>query len=358
MENKQGNNKVDKNNSGQGLDRKIGSSENRKIDLSTSERRTTNDKRIAGRFAPTPSGHMHVGNARTALVAWLSARSKGGRFIWRLEDLDTPRIIEGAAEQAKRDMAWLGLDWDEGGDEGGDYGPYVQSERSERYERALDVLYERGRIFPCSYSRKELRSIASAPHVLGSSTYPAELRPSSLSDEWYDEFRNSEEGRDVALRFMVDSGLCLFEDLVFGSISSDVAQETGDFVLKRRDGVYAYQLAVVVDDIEMGITEVVRGADLLSSTARQILLIRALGGELPSYAHLPLLLDHEGNKLSKRNQDLEIRYLSSQGYKPEKLVGEFMYGLQQIDQPEDMSCLEALAVFDPSKIGQEDQIWP
>ncbi|MEM8997566.1 MAG: glutamate--tRNA ligase family protein, partial [Acidobacteriota bacterium] len=235
-----------------------------------------------GRWAPTPSGFLHVGNARSALLAWLSIRSAGGRFLYRLEDLDPPRVLGGAAEQAEDDLRWLGLDWDEGGGLDGPRGPYEQSRRSDRYESALGRLAADGRLFPCHRTRRELRDIASAPHGPGGPAYPPRLRPAELEPDWYDAFVGTEPGEGAAaLRFRVDPGVVTFRDGLFGECRQDVAAEVGDFVLKRRDGLYAYQLAVIVDDLAMGVDEVVRGVDLLDSTARQIQLIRALGGREP-----------------------------------------------------------------------------
>ncbi|MEM1041450.1 MAG: tRNA glutamyl-Q(34) synthetase GluQRS [Bacteroidota bacterium] len=271
-----------------------------------------------GRFAPSPTGLLHVGSARTALAAWLSARSQGGQFVWRIEDLDPPRAVAGTAEAALDDLRWLGLDWDEGPDIDGPHAPYVQSERYALYEAALRQLAEAGRLFPCRRSRKDLRAIASAPHgASGSPPYPASLRPTGLAPGWF----NRADGSDAALRFLIAEGAVTFEDYVQGTVSETVSETTGDFVLKRRDGLYAYQLAVVVDDLAMGITEVVRGADLLGSTARQVQLIEALGGARPAYAHLPLVLNAEGEKLSKRDEALALRSLRDRGVAPEALVG-------------------------------------
>lgn len=259
---------------------------------------------MKGRYAPSPTGLIHVGNARTALAAWLSVRSQSGTFIWRLEDLDGPRVIPGMAEAAMEDLAWLGLDWDEG--------PYVQSERSVFYEVALARLAAAGRLFPCRRSRKDLQSIASAPHgPEGSSPYPAVFRPQSrpehLEPGWFEQLS------DAAIRFKVHDRLVEWIDRVYGRQTERVDQTVGDFVLKRRDGLYAYQLAVVVDDLLMGITEVVRGADLLDSTARQIQLIEALGGTRLVYAHVPLVVNAQGEKLSKRDAGLTLRSLREEG---------------------------------------------
>lgn len=286
-----------------------------------------------GRFAPSPTGLVHVGTARTALAAWLSVRSRGGAFVWRLEDLDAPRTVEGAAQAALDDLAWLGLDWDEGPDVGGPHAPYLQSERAHHYEAALDALCEAGRLFPCRYSRKDLQELASAPHgPEGQPPYPARLRPRRLAPAWLEELRAMPDP-DAAIRFRVDPEPVTFVDGVAGPVTERVDETVGDFVLKRRDGFYAYQLAVVVDDLLMGITEVVRGEDLLASTARQIQLITALGGSPPSYAHLPLVVNAAGEKLSKRDAGLTLRALREAGVRPEQLVGYLGYSLGLLEEP-------------------------
>ena len=274
-----------------------------------------------GRFAPSPTGGLHLGSALVALVAWLSVRSQGGVYIWRVEEIDGPRVIPGTAEQQMDEAQWLGLDWDEGPDIGGPNVPYFQSERSDEYEAALATLADAGRLFPCMISRKDLRNIASAPHGRhGQPPYPKELRPADLSEDWFDTYKKSENA-DAALRFLVNDNPVSFNDAVMGALNENVAETTGDFVLKRRDGVYAYQLAVVVDDIDMGITEVVRGADLLDSTARQVQLIEALGGHTPTYAHLPLILNENGDKLSKQDGALTLAVLREANVRPEAIVG-------------------------------------
>ncbi|MEM8559635.1 MAG: tRNA glutamyl-Q(34) synthetase GluQRS [Bacteroidota bacterium] len=301
---------------------------------------------VRGRFAPSPTGLLHVGSARTALVAWLSVRSQKGTFVWRLEDLDGPRVVPGVAAEQMRDLAWLGLDWDEGPalataggiafEAKGEVGPYRQSDRFGRYEAALDRLAAHGHLFPCDRSRKDLLELASAPHAneysggAGMPAYPKALRPAELALDWYVRYRSDPPTpRDVgsALRFRVDDAPVSFHDRVQGPLTQDVAAETGDFVLKRRDGVYAYQLAVVVDDIAMGVTEVVRGADLLDSTGRQIQLIRALGGEEPAYAHVPIVVNADGEKLSKRDDALTLAHLRDAGVEPQRLVGVLAHSL-------------------------------
>jgi glutamyl-tRNA synthetase len=291
---------------------------------------------VRGRYAPSPTGLIHLGNARTALAAWLSVRSQGGAFVWRVEDLDGPRTVPGLAETQLEDLAWLGLDWDEGPDAGGPHAPYLQSERTAIYEAALARLAEAGRLFPCRRSRKDLQELASAPHGGEGPPYPSEFRPADLSPDWYSEYvADAQSGsrgaasmgsasmgsNSTALRFLVDSAEVHFDDRVYGPLAERVDQTVGDFVLKRRDSLFAYQLAVVVDDLAMGITEVVRGADLLSSTARQIQLIAALGGMVPAYAHVPLVVGPEGEKLSKRDGALSLRSMREEGIAAETICG-------------------------------------
>ncbi len=293
-----------------------------------------------GRYAPSPTGLIHVGNARTALAAWLSVRSRSGTFVWRLEDLDGPRVIPGMAEAAMEDLAWLGLDWDEG--------PYVQSERSAFYEEALARLAAAGRLFPCRRSRKDLQSIASAPHgPEGSAPYPAAFRPERLDPDWFGQLS------DAAVRFQVHDRPVEWTDQVYGRQTERVDQTVGDFVLKRRDGLYAYQLAVVVDDLLMGINEVVRGADLLESTARQIQLIKALGGTPPVYAHVPLVVNAQGEKLSKRDAGLTLRSLQEAGMRPEALAGYLGWSLGILDRAEPCPAAELVPLFAWEKVSRE-----
>lgn len=280
-----------------------------------------------GRFAPSPTGLLHVGSARTALAAWLSVRQQGGTFVWRIEDLDPPRVVAGMIEAALEDMAWLGMDWDEGPDahessrQRGPHAPYHQSARAALYDQALARLAAGGHLFPCSLSRSDLLTLASAPHGDGGlPPYPAALRPTLLAANWYAEYRAGAMP-DCALRFPAHDRPVQFHDRILGPQTERVDQTCGDFVLKRRDGIFAYQLAVVVDDLEMGITEVVRGQDLLDSTGRQIQLIQALDGRPPDYAHLPLVVNAAGEKLSKRDAGMTLRELRQRGAEPEAVVG-------------------------------------
>ena len=311
-----------------------------------------------GRYAPSPTGLLHVGNARTALAAWLSVRAAGGAFIWRTEDLDPPRILPGAAEAALADLTWLGLDWDEGPDRGGPYPPYRQSRCGPIYEEALDHLFEAGRLFPCRISRKDLLMIASAPHGAGeTSPYPPDLRPVQLDASWLEDLRRSCKP-EAAIRFRVHTSPVSYTDYLHGTLTERVDLTVGDFVLKRRDGLYAYQLAVVVDDLRMQITEVVRGMDLLASTARQIQLIEALGGTVPAYAHLPLVLNASGEKLSKRDYGITLRDLRATGVLPEQLTGYLACSLGLLDRPTGCHARDLIPLFDWSRIPRKPWVLP
>jgi len=301
-----------------------------------------------GRYAPSPTGPIHVGNARTALAAWLSVRSRGGAFVWRLEDLDAPRLVPGMARQQQEDLAWLGLDWDEGPGSGlaaGPYAPYCQSQRAAFYEAALERLAAAGRLFPCRRSRRDLAALASAPH--GPETgapYPAAFRPQRLDPGWYERLRATAHP-DAAVRFRVDERPIAWTDRIHGRREERVDATIGDFVLKRRDGLYAYQLAVVVDDLAMAIDDVVRGADLLDSTARQLQLIAALGGAPPAYAHLPLVVNANGEKLSKRDRGLALRSLREAGVAAPALTGWLGWSLGLLARPEPCRPADLLPLF-------------
>jgi glutamyl-tRNA synthetase len=260
-----------------------------------------------GRFAPSPTGDVHLGTARTALLAWLDARRAGDGFVLRVEDLDTARVVPGAEARQLEDLRWLGLDWDEGPDVGGPFAPYRQSERRELYREALARLDT----FPCYCSRKEL-AVVSAPHAgEDGPPYPGTCRA-----------RREPGPRPPALRFRVPAGIVEFVDGRAGPQRQDVLAAVGDFVVCRADGTPSYQLAVVVDDAAMAIEHVVRGEDLLGSTARQILLYRALGHVPPRFTHVPLVLDETGARLAKRNASEMIAARRARGERPEDVIGE------------------------------------
>jgi glutamyl-tRNA synthetase len=274
-----------------------------------------------GRFAPSPTGAMHLGNARTALLAWLDARSRGGQFVMRIEDLDRARIGAGAEARLYDELAWLGLDWDEGSDVGGPFAPYRQSERSALYDAAIDHLLAAGRAFLCACSRADIARAASAPHPGEADgdegpRYPGTCR--GLSDAEV-RARAAAAGRAPAVRFDGRGEKIDFVDLVHGPVPAD-AVDVDDFVLRRSDGTASYQLAVVVDDAAMAITHVVRGDDLLSSTPRQLALYHALELRAPAFGHVPLLLAPGGERLAKRTRPEPLGALRERGVPPERVV--------------------------------------
>ena len=275
-----------------------------------------------GRFAPTPSGRMHLGNVFSALMAWASVRSQNGSLILRVEDLDIRAHNPQYTSLLLDDLQWLGLTWDKG--------PYYQSRRTELYQEALLDLRQQGLLYPCFCSRADLHA-AQAPHASdGTYVYAGTCRNLSQSER-----KELSSHKIPATRIHVPNKIYAFEDKVYGSTSQNLAESCGDFIVQRADGVFAYQLAVVVDDADMGITEVVRGSDLLSSTPRQLYLQDVLGLSHPTYAHLPLLVAPDGRRLSKRNHDLDLGVLRSQGKTPEEILGFLAYcvGLTKENEP-------------------------
>lgn len=275
-----------------------------------------------GRLAPSPTGAQHVGNARTYLLAWLSLRSRGGRVILRIEDIDSPRIKPWATQQALDDLRWLGLDWDEGPipgepNAGGPHAPYVQTLRRPDYAAALERLKREERVYPCTCTRSDVLEAASAPHVgQEGPVYPGTCAGRTAADA--DRFTD----RPYSWRFRVPPGMTdTFRDQFAGDRVSDVARELGDFVVCKADGTPAYQLAVVVDDHNMGITEVLRGDDLLPSAHRQRLLYAAFGWTPPRFTHVPLVVGEDGRRLAKRHGDTRLSVLRDRGTPPERLVG-------------------------------------
>ena len=285
---------------------------------------------LRGRFAPTPSGRMHLGNVWCALAAWLAARSQGGSLVLRIEDLDRRKIPAGAEEALIADLRWLGLDWDEG--------PVRQSERTDVYARYVARLSAADLTYPCFCTRAELHS-AEAPHASdGTPIYPGTCR--GLSAEQVAHLRATRP-RPPATRLVVPAaddpaGTIAFDDATYGPQLECLARECGDFLVRRGDGVFAYQLAVTVDDALMGVTQVVRGCDLLPSTARQIYLQRLLGFEQPAYAHIPLLLSADGTRrLSKRDHDCDLGFMRAHFGRPEVLLGRLakLVGLRETNEP-------------------------
>ena len=305
--------------------------------------------KVVGRFAPTPSGRMHLGNLFCALLAWLSARSAGGRIILRMEDLDPLRTSPAYARQLEEDLLFLGLDWDEGGSLGGPHGPYEQSARTAYYESLLVQLEEMGLIYPCFCSRAQLHA-ASAPHASdGEVVYPGTCRDLTQA-------QRAAKGalKPPALRLRVPSQMLCFDDGHYGRLCQRLDLECGDFILRRADGVFAYQLAVVADDAAMGVNQVVRGRDLLTSTPRQIYLFRLLDFPVPQFIHTPLLLAGDGRRLSKRDRDLDLDALRAKGYTGADVVGRLAFLAGLIPRPDPRSPEQLIPCFSWDKVPHED----
>ena len=303
---------------------------------------------VIGRFAPSPSGRIHLGNILCSLLAWLSARQKGGRMVLRIEDLDTARCPARYVRQMEEDLRWLGLDWDEGPGVGGPNVPYEQSLRTELYEAALQKLWDQGLVYPCFCTRAELHA-ASAPHRSdGQVLYSGACR--KLTPE---EVAERSKTRPPALRLRVPDREYGFVDGHMGLYQENLSRDCGDFLLRRSDGMFAYQLAVVVDDAAMGVTEVVRGEDLLDSTPRQLYLYELLGLKAPSFYHLPLLLAPDGRRLSKRDADAGLDDLQTR-VRPEELLGKLAYlaGFNPSCAPR--SAEQLLPAFDWAKVPKSD----
>ena len=301
-----------------------------------------------GRFAPSPSGRLHLGNLGCSLLAWLSARAEGGRVVLRIEDLDAERCPRHFAHQLEEDLLWLGLGWDEGGSAGGPNGPYYQSERSEIYQHYYDKLAAEGLVYPCFCSRSQLHA-ASAPHRAdGQVIYPGTCR--GLTPE---EVAQKRLRKPPAWRVMVPDEEIPFEDGHMGPQAENLLRDCGDFYLRRGDGVFAYQLAVVIDDALMGVNEVVRGRDLLTSTPQQIWLYETLGFPVPEFTHIPLITAPDGRRLSKRDKDLDLLVLR-QKYTAEELIGLLAHFCGQLSKPEPMTAAELASIFDWNKVPKDD----
>ena len=291
---------------------------------------------VRGRYAPSPTGPLHLGNLRTALFAWLQARVEQGAFVMRMEDLDRGRTVEGSADAILDDLKSLGLDWDEGPNVGGAVGPYVQSLRDPFYESALETLRAQDLTYPCYCSRKEIAEVASAPHG-ATIVYPGTCANLSATERIE---RREVSGREPSIRFRVPDRTIGFEDRVCGEYSQQMVREVGDFVIKRADGLFAYQLAVVVDDLAMHMSDVVRGDDLLDSTPRQIALFEALGGKIPTFWHVPLMNDLDGTRLSKRDNSSGLRVALQHGSVSD-LLKRFVEPLGFVTAAQ-ISCMDVL----------------
>ncbi len=284
------------------------------------------DLKPVGRFAPTPSGRMHLGNVFAALIAWLSVRSRDGEMVLRMEDLDTQRTSADFADILRNDLAWLGLDYDR------ETPP--QSQRSQVYDRYFNMLREKGLIYPCYCTRSQLHSV-NAPHLSdGTYVYTGTCR----------NLTEPPKNRTPAWRVMVTDKIWTVEDKVQGHYELNLATQCGDMVMRRADGVYVYQLAVTVDDGEAGVTEVVRGMDLLSSAPRQMYLQELFGFPHPQYGHVPMLLAPDGRRLSKRDRDLDLGELRKR-ITPEQLIGTLAYASGLIDRNVAISAKELAGQF-------------
>ncbi len=287
-----------------------------------------------GRFAPTPSGRMHLGNVFAAMIAWLSVKSRGGHLVLRMEDLDTQRTSAEFAETLRQDLKWLGLHWDE------ETPP--QSQRSAVYDAYFEKLRDMDLLYPCYCSRSQLHNV-NAPHLSdGTYVYAGTCR--DLTEE-----QRAAQKRQPSWRVRVPDREFSLTDLVQGPYRENLLTDCGDFVVRRADGVYVYQLAVTVDDGESGVTEVVRGWDLLGSAPRQMYLQELFGFDHPQYAHIPMLMAPEGRRLSKRDQDLDMGALRNR-LRPEQLIGVLAHAAGLTEDAAPISAKELAAIFDWSKI--------
>ena len=290
---------------------------------------------VIGRFAPTPSGRMHLGNVFAALIAWLSVRSQGGSMVLRMEDLDTLRTKDEYAEVLRQDLLWLGLDWDTETPK--------QSSRSRVYDEYFEKLQQMELLYPCYCTRSQLHNV-NAPHLSdGTYVYPGTCRnlqtlPADRAPSW---------------RVKVPEEAISFTDKVFGQYTQDLTAECGDFVVRRADGVYVYQLAVTVDDGESGVTEVVRGVDLLSSSPRQIYLQKLFGFSQPEYAHVPLLMAPDGRRLSKRDEDMDLGALQ-QKMTAAELIGALAFHAGLLDKKMPISAKELASIFQWNNLRKEN----
>ena len=287
-----------------------------------------------GRFAPTPSGRMHLGNVFAAMIAWLSVRSRSGSLVLRMEDLDTQRTSEEYAALLRGDLKWLGLDWDE------ETPP--QSQRSATYDRYFEQLRDLGLLYPCYCTRSQLHNV-NAPHLSdGTYVYAGTCR----------NLANPPAGRAPSWRVRVPDKEYSLTDLAQGEFRQNLITDCGDFVVRRADGVYVYQLAVTVDDGEAGVTEVVRGMDLLGSAPRQMYLQELFGFAHPAYGHVPMLLAADGRRLSKRDRDLDLGELQKR-MRPEQLLGQLAFAAGLLEHYEPVSAKELATVFSWDRLQQE-----
>jgi len=280
--------------------------ENRQGVLDKSEQQS---KPYIGRYAPSPSGRLHYGNLRTALLSWLHARLNNGKWLLRFDDIDSPRVVAGSDQQIMEDLVWLGLDWDGQ--------PYYQSEQLSFYQQKLDELIDDHGCYECFCSRKDIQQAASAPHGK-MAVYPGTCRHLSQSEK-----QDKASQKHPAIRLQVENKTISFEDGILGSQTQNMATECGDFVIKRADGLFAYQFAVVLDDIAQGVTDVVRGADLLDSSPRQLYLFERFGANFPRFWHVPLVMTAKNQRMAKRNGSSSVADWQMQGGNSKTLIAKF-----------------------------------
>ena len=294
--------------------------------------------KTVGRFAPTPSGRMHLGNVFAALIAWLSVRSKNGELVLRMEDLDTQRTSDEFAQILRKDLIWLGLDWD--------WEMPPQSRRSDVYDRYFEMLRDQGLLYPCYCTRSQLHNV-NAPHLSdGTYVYAGTCRDLTVA-------QRVNMDRAPAWRVKVPREIYTVKDLCQGVYTQDLSKECGDFVVRRADGVYVYQLAVTVDDGEAGVTEVVRGWDLLGSAPRQMYLQKLFGFSHPQYGHVPMLVAPDGRRLSKRDRDMDLGQLQSR-MTAEQLIGKLAFAAN-LTKTDDAICAKELAtVFDWENLRKDE----
>ncbi|WP_165224586.1 tRNA glutamyl-Q(34) synthetase GluQRS [Aquisphaera insulae] len=300
-----------------------------------------------GRLAPSPTGGLHLGHARTFLIAWLSARQAGGRVVLRIEDLDATRARAEAIDSAVADLEWLGLDWDDG--------PFYQSRRTDLYDNALSRLRDAELVYPCTCTRADILRAASAPHAEDEGpAYPGTCADRSAADA------ATLGDRPFAWRFRVSGRTepVAWDDLFLGRISIDPPRLGGDFVVGRQGAGASYQLAVVVDDSQMGVTQVIRGDDLIPSTPRQILLYEALHHAQPQFGHVPLVLGPDGRRLAKRDGSIKLATLRDQGLDPRDLIGLLAHSCGWTDHPAPSSPYHWITRYSPSSIPATPWVLP
>ena len=299
---------------------------------------------IRSRFAPSPTGRMHLGNLWIAFLNWLWTRQRGGKIILRMEDIDRDRCRKEYEEGILEDLSWMGLDFDEGPEGIYSYGPAVQSRRYDIYDSILSAMEKKGHIYPCYCSRSRIHQVLSAPHE-------GEARP--VYDGHCRNLTPKEREsmtKNPCWRVRMEESTISFTDLFYGTITRTLKAGADDFVARRADGLVAYQLAVSIDDGEMGITHVFRGNDLLDSTPGQAWLIQKLGYQVPAYGHLPLLVDTRGIRLSKRQKGITVRELRNRGLRPEDLTGLLLHLAGGLPELRPVSLEEALEDFPFEKL--------